>query len=289
MNHALQLVSSRNSDSVYSQMKSYYDFNHELIWCYMHGKPRPCFTSTLLHEINLWLHEVAQEVDTDDGNDIQYLVSASKVPGIFSLGGDLDFFSRLIGSRNRQGLYRYMKACIDVLHSNATGLNRNITTISLVQGKALGGGFETALSSHVLIAERSARMGFPEILFNLFPGMGAYSFLSRKLDGSRAERLMLSGKIMTAEELYEMGVVDVLAEDGEGEKAVYDYIKRENRAKNGFRAVRAVRERCNPVSYDELMDIGQIWVDTAMKLTDRDLRMMHRLVSRQTNQRYASV
>ena len=50
----------------------------------------------------------------------------------------------------------------------------------------LGGGFEAALSSQVLIAERSARFGFPEIMFNLFPGMGAYSLISRRIGGKRA-------------------------------------------------------------------------------------------------------
>jgi DSF synthase len=59
------------------------------------------------------------------------------------------------------------------MYENIIHLDRDVTTIALVQGDALGGGFETALSSNVLIAERSAKLGFPEILFNLFPGMGA--------------------------------------------------------------------------------------------------------------------
>ena len=98
--------------------------------------------------------------------------------------------------------------------------NSSMTTISLIQGEALGGGFESALSSNVIIAERRARMGFPEILFNLFPGMGAYSLLSRRLGMKRAEDMIFSGRIYTAEELHEMGVVDLLVEDGTGETAV---------------------------------------------------------------------
>ncbi len=151
-----------------------------------------------------------------------------------------------------------------------------------MQGDALGGSFETAISSDVLIAERGARMGFPEVLFNLFPGMGAYSLLSRKLDSARAERIILSGKIYGAEELYEMGVVDVLAEDLQGEMAVYDHIRRENRSANGYRALRAAKDRINGVSYKELIDIAEIWVDAALRLESRDLRMMGRLVARQT-------
>jgi DSF synthase len=150
-----------------------------------------------------------------------------------------------------------------------------------VQGQALGGGFETALSSDVIIAEKSASMGFPEILCNMFPGMGAYSMLARRLNPKKAEELILSGRIYTAEELYGMGLVDILVGDGEGQLAVYNYIKRENRARNGFRAVRRVRDYCNPISYEELMRVNQVWVDTVLKLQPRDLRMMERLVARQ--------
>ncbi len=86
----------------------------------------------------------------------------------------------------------------------------------MVHGDALGGGFETVLSCDVVIAERGAKFGLPEVLFNLFPGMGAYSLLCRRLDGARAQKLMLSGRIYTAEELEEMGLVDLVVEPGEG-------------------------------------------------------------------------
>ena len=107
-----------------------------------------------------------------------------------------------------------------------------------MQGDALGGGFETALSSDILIAEQGTKMGFPEILFNLFPGMGAYALLSRKLDAKRAERIILSGKLYSAEELYDMGLVDVLVAPNAGEAAVQEYVKREERARNGYQALR---------------------------------------------------
>jgi DSF synthase len=150
-----------------------------------------------------------------------------------------------------------------------------------VQGDALGGGFETALSSDILIAEKGVRMGFPEVLFNLFPGMGGYSLLSRRIGPARAEQMILSGNVYDAEELHKMGLVDILVDQGDGEVAVYDYIKRENRARSGFRALRRVRDCCNPITFDELLQVVEIWVDAALRLEKRDLRMMERLVARQ--------
>ena len=60
--------------------------------------------------------------------------------------------------------------------------------------------------------------------------MGALSFLTRKIGASMAEKMVFSGKIYTAAELHEMGVVDVLVEDGMGEQAVYDLVERNDRS-----------------------------------------------------------
>lgn len=287
MNTAVaQLVRTNVNSTDYTQLKAYYDAKYCAYWYYLNPTPRPCFTSKLLDDLKHFHNEVRAEIDQKNGRDIQYMVLASDIPDVFNLGGDLDLFQRLIKTRNRADLYAYGKACIDALYGSISNLGRSITTISLVQGDALGGGFEAALSSDVIIAERGTKMGFPEILFNLFPGMGAYSLLSRKLDGVRAEKMILSGKLYTAEELHEMGVVDVLAEELHGEMAVYEYIQKENRAANGFRALRAAKNRVNPVTYEELMDIVEIWVDAALKLRDRDLRMMERLVARQSGKHH---
>ena len=156
-----------------------------------------------------------------------------------------------------------------------------MTTISLVQGDALGGGFETALSSDVLIAEESAHMGLPEIIFNLFPGMGAFSLLARRIGMRAAEDLILSGRVLPAAKLHEMGVVDVLARDGEGEAAVRGWIAANGKRRNGLQGVMRSRQHVFPITRAELDAIGDTWVDCALRLEDRDLRMMGRVVRAQ--------
>lgn len=266
----------------FSSLEIRHDEQHELAWYYMNAQPRPCYTSELVGEIHQWFSEIMNGTDPRHEN-LKYIVMASSAPGTFCLGGDLNLFLHLIRTGDREGLLRYDTACVDAMYLNYTDLNRDITTITLIQGDALGGGFESAISSDVVIAERSAKMGLPDILFNLFPGAGAYSFLSRKIGMIEAEKMVLSGKLYSAEELYKMGVVDVLAEDGEGEKAVYDFIKQENRARNGRRAFRQVKRLTNPVTLDELHAGAEIWADAAMRLEEKDLRMMERLVKRQSS------
>ena len=170
--------------------------------------------------------------------------------------------------------------CVDNVW-NFYHMDAPITTIALVQGQAMGGGFEAALSAHVMVAEKSAMMGLPEVLFNLFPGMGALSFLTRKIGLSEAEKLVRSGKVYTGEELYALGVVDVLAEDGQGEIAMQQWIKKNHRSLNSHQAITRAKQRINPLKYDELYDITEIWVDAALNLNEKNLKVMERLVRAQ--------
>jgi DSF synthase len=209
-------------------------------------------------------------------------VAASRVPKVFNLGGDLALFLLLIRSRDRDALAHYARLCIDNVHSQVRHYEcPTLSTVSLVQGDALGGGFEMALCSDVIVAEESAMMGLPEILFNLFPGMGAYSLLARKATPRIAEELILSGKVLPAARLHEMGIVDILARDGEGEAAVRDWIAKNARRRSGFQGVMRVRQHVNPVTRAELDAIADTWVDCALRLDDRDMRMMSRVVRAQ--------
>ncbi len=273
----------------YTQLTTYFDPHSQVAWAYMHAEPRPCFTPTLLHDLLDWCHALASQIDDPSQPDVRYMVTASSHPGVFNYGGDLGRFAELIAVGDRDRLALYAQACIEPLYLNAVHLNRpGVKSIALVQGDALGGGFECALSGNVLIAERGTKLGFPEILFNLFPGMGALNLLGRRVGYQKAEQMILSGRLFLAEELHAMGVVDVLAEPGEGEMAVHEYIRREARSRNGTLALRSVREEIQPITHAELTRVTEIWVDAALRLEAKDLRMMERLVSRQTGKSEAT-
>ncbi len=264
-----------------SELKTYYDEKNKASWLLMSGAPRPSFTPTLLDQLSEHLDSVEREMQETNGEKYDFLVCGSDVEGVFNLGGDLNLFSELILQNDREGLLNYAIKSIDLVYRNLVHLNTDLTTISLVQGDALGGGFETAISANVVVAERGVKMGLPEVLFNMFPGMGAFSILSRKIGYAAAEKMIMSGSLYSAEELFEIGVVDVLAEEGEGELEVYRYIKRANKSKNTFKSMQKVKDICNQISYQELEDIATVWADSALQLTEKDLRMMKRLVRRQ--------
>jgi len=273
------------SNKNFTQIDVKVDPDRGIVWVYQNPAPRPCFNPALIREVR----SIQLLLETYEGSllyqgemvPINYHVLDSHTPGIFSMGGDLCLFRDHIMRRDREGLLRYAKSCIDTIHSFIVGFRLPVTTISLVRGDALGGGFEVAMSSNVVIAEKNVEMGFPEILFNIFPGMGGYHLLSKRLPPNQVEKMMLSGQKYGTEELYEMGVVDRLAESGRGKEAVYAFIEESNKYRNGYLAMQKVHQKVHPISYEELMDVCSYWVEVAMQISEKDLRLMDRLVKAQ--------
>ncbi len=259
------------------------DAARRVIWCRLNPQGRPCFNPELLRDAAA-VHRSIEARFRAAGRSqapFRYYVCGSAIPGIFNLGGDLGLFRSLIAAGDLEGLRRYGYEAVGAIHRTHTALNLPMVTIALVQGDALGGGFEAALSHDLIIAEKSAKFGLPEVLFNLFPGMGAYSFLSRKLGRVAAERMILSGRIYTADELHEMGLVHTVVPDGEGEQAVNDYVDANGRWHNAHHATYKAGRRVDPVTLDELKDVVDGWAEAALNLSEMDLRRMARLAGAQ--------
>jgi DSF synthase len=112
--------------------------------------------------------------------------------------------------------------------------------------------------------------------------MGAYSFLFRKIGRRLTEDLISSGATYSARQLLEMGVVDIVAADGSGEAAVSTFIASHSRSSNGRRGIEAVAREIQPLKHEELVRIVDIWADAALRLGERDLKLMDRLLRAQS-------
>ena len=283
----MSVIERINRDPSFSTIEHVSEPDSGIEWCYMHREARPgyrpCFSEPLLVELRECQRQIAARLANEppQSTSTRHLVLASK-SDVFNLGGDLELFSRLIRTGDRARLLAYAQLCVSVAFHFARLADDRVNSIAVVQGDALGGGFEAALCCHTIIAEEGTGMGFPEVLFDLFPGMGAYTFLSRRVTPVQAERMMLDGIVYPAEELLRMGVVDLLVPRGEGLQAARDLVKRRRRMGNSLRAMNTVRATVAPVSLDELMSVTATWVDAAMRLGDRGLSTMERLVRAQT-------
>ena len=251
------------------------------LWAFITPDDRPNYNLPLLRDTMAWQVETKKLFDQTH-SPLRYMVLGSRFPGVFNLGGDLEMFAACIERQDHETLRQYSHLCVEIVDRVWHNSDMPVVNIGLAQGDALGGGLEALMCFDVIIAERQARFGLPEVLFGLFPGMGAYSILARRLGHTAAERMILGGKIYSAEEMYEMGIVTVLAEEGEGEAATRDYILRNQDRHAGHVGVFQAGRRVNPMTLSELRAIVDGWVDTALKLTEKDLRMMRRLAAAQT-------
>lgn len=257
----------------FTQLAAYYEEERHTVWMMLRSQPRPCFNHALIEEImNLsWL--VRQS-----GFVVDFWVTGSLVPDMYNTGGDLKFFVECIQNGRREALRAYARACVDCVHAASRGFDAGAITLAMVEGSALGGGFEAALAHHFVLGQRDARLGFPEIAFNLFPGMGGYSLVARRSGMKLAEELIYKGESHTAEWYEQHGLVDVLFEPGQSYMAVRTFIDTLQPKMNGVRAMLRARTRVLQLPRSELMDITEDWVDAAFCLEPKDIAYMERLV-----------
>ncbi len=257
-----------------------YEDHAATLWTFMNPEERPSFTPTMLRDFENW-QNLIEDGFGDDKIPLKYLVLGSRSPDVFCFGGDLELFQRLIRERDRAALVDYGHRCCRILDRNIRTLDIPMLTIGMVQGAALGGGFEALLSFDYIVAEKQATFGLPEIMFGLYPGMGAHALLTRKLGSAMAERIIVSNETYTAQQMYDLGIVHALAEPGDGVNAVRDFIKKSDRRHAGLVGSRRAMKEVWQLHLAELNRITEMWADTALQLREQDLKVMNRLVSAQ--------
>jgi DSF synthase len=239
-------------------------------------KPIQCYSLGAMAELQRVLLDIAENTGL-----VKHFVMTSDVPGVFNFGGDLSLFVLLIRARDHDSLRLYGRRCVDLLWWMETAAQMGVHTTVLVQGDTLGGGLESVMPFHKVIFERSAQAGFPEVLFNSFPGMGAWNFTIRKSGFAVANEMILSGRLYTAEQLHERHLVDVVVDDGCGEEAIEDALRSVHPRLRGTLAALQARSIAAPVTYQSLMDVVDRWTANSLNLTDRDLKLMERLARAQ--------
>ncbi|WP_312068970.1 crotonase/enoyl-CoA hydratase family protein [Lelliottia nimipressuralis] len=268
----------------FTQLAGYYEEERRTVWMLLRAQPRPCFNHALIEEIMNMSWLVRQS-----GFAVDFWVTGSLVPDMYNTGGDLRFFVECIQNGRREALRAYARACVDCVHAASRGFDTGAISLAMVEGSALGGGFEAALAHHFVLAQRDARLGFPEIAFNLFPGMGGYSLVARRAGMKLAEELIYRGESHTAEWHEQFGLVDVLFEPGQGYVSTRTFIDTLQPKLNGVRAMLRARQRVLRLPRSELMDITEDWVDAAFCLESKDIAYMERLVMLQNRHNAAGM
>ena len=108
--------------------------------------------------------------------------------------------------------------------SRVAGIGKPV--VAAITGYALGGGLELALAADFRVAGERARVGQPEILLGIIPGAGGTQRLPRLVGPARAKDIIFSGRMLTAAEALEIGLVDSVVPDESVYAAALDMMKR---------------------------------------------------------------
>lgn len=149
----------------------------------------------LLDELSRALDEIA------DNSDIRVLVLTGAGDKAFIAGADIKQLARL-NALQAKAFAKKGQGVINKISSLP------IPAIAAVNGFALGGGMEMALSCDFIYASQSASLGLPETNLGLIPGFGGTQRLSRLIGPNQAKELIYTGKIIPAPQAQTLGLVN---------------------------------------------------------------------------------
>jgi enoyl-CoA hydratase/carnithine racemase len=168
-----------------------------------HRPPRNLMSMAAMTELEGLLGEVA----ADDG--IQVLVLTGGVPGFFVAHADVEDLARIGAGQPVEGDPGSWSRAFALLESMPQPV------VAAVNGQAWGGGSELCWACTTRVASPAATFGQPEVLVGIIPGAGGTQRLPRLIGAGRAAELILSGRVVAADEALRLGMVEaVLPEDG---------------------------------------------------------------------------
>ncbi|KAI8139058.1 ClpP/crotonase-like domain-containing protein [Fennellomyces sp. T-0311] len=141
------------------------------------------------------------------------LVIQSLVNGVFCAGADLKERATMSPSQVTQFLYNLRQAYRELE-------TLPIPTIAAIDGAALGGGLEMALSCDMRVAGPGAKIGLPETKLAIIPGAGGTQRLPRLIGPSKAKELIFTAAVLNNKKAYEYGVVNYASDESAVDKAI---------------------------------------------------------------------
>jgi enoyl-CoA hydratase/carnithine racemase len=217
----------------------HYTLNDEIAVITMNSPPVNAFTDPLIRDFQQALDEL--------GNQNVRAMIITGTGWFFQAGGDMNRFLEI---KSLEGARDFVLLAQNFMNDVAA---IPCPVIAALNGYALGGGLEIALSCDIRIASSSARLGLPEVRYGILSGAGGTQRLSRLIGTGRAKLMMYTGEQVSAEKAYEIGLVDMVVEP-EQLMAEAEQVARKI-AKNSTVAVRHVK-KCVDEGIEKPLDEG---------------------------------
>mmetsp|Transcript_14007 Transcript_14007/g.19158 ORF Transcript_14007/g.19158 Transcript_14007/m.19158 type:complete len:391 (-) Transcript_14007:148-1320(-) len=189
--------------------------------------------TTMLTQLH---HALFTTLTNASPSDVRCIVLTSSSPKIFSAGADLKERSKMTQEE--------AAAFVTKLRGTFDGLEvLEVPVIAAVEGVALGGGLEIALTADIVVAGKNAKFGLPETGLAIIPGAGGTQRLPRKVGAARAKDLIYTGRRIDADTAYEYGLVQHVVDAGSAEEKALDLAQQI--AQKGPLAIRAAKTAIN--------------------------------------------
>jgi enoyl-CoA hydratase len=162
---------------------------------------RNAFNQVMIDEIQ----ETLRGIDKDHGIRVLIITGEGKA---FQAGADIAELSLM----KPMDILRWNEGIVRI---NATLERLRQPVIAAINGAAMGGGLELAISCTLRVMAEDAKLGLPEVKLGIIPGTGGTQRLPRLIGKGKAAELLLTGDAISAKEAYEMGLVNQVVPDGE--------------------------------------------------------------------------
>lgn len=159
------------------------------------------------------LERALDEIDVFKG---RALIIYSSLSSGFCAGADLRaLYAGLRDTRDEEARSVRINDFIDRIHNVMNRLDQlPITTVGAIHGVCFGGGFELALTCDILIADKTARLCFPELRLGIVPGFGGIPRLKRDVGNGVVRDLLLTGRSLNAKKAQTIGLVSQMVAQG---------------------------------------------------------------------------
>ena len=218
-------------------------------------------TQTLTQEFREEFFKVMDQLESD--NDVRVIVLKSAHPKIFFAGADLKgIFVSL--TKNDPGVFSDIRtAMVDSYTVMERLENSSKPSIAAIDGAAMGGGCELTIACDIAIASETAIFGLPEVTLGLIAAAGGTTRLPKRIGKQKAMDLMLTGRHISAQEAYQIGLIARVVP----KQSLYDEVEKTARiiAANAPLAVQATKA---VVAYGESIlerELGQFSIDMSFE------------------------
>src|SRR6476660_7844805 len=212
----------------------------------LHRDPCNEIGSLTLEELEQFTHAL-EKLQSDAHALILYSTQKSG----FCAGADLrELYHRSQGMAKKDAIAG-IREFLERIHRVMNAIDAApLTTIAAVHGVTFGGGFELALVSDLIIADKMARFCFPELRLGLVPGFGGIPRLKRDLGNGVVRDLLLTGRSFNATKAQQAGMVSQVVAEGEALRAARGTA--EQLGKFDRRTASAAKKFIKPIPYEDL-------------------------------------